>query len=163
MSAANMVVEFLRGQTVIVLFLLLGLGHLLGRVKVAGFALGPIAGTLLIAIVLGNFGFRISPGAQAVGFALFIFSVGYQAGPRFIEVLKAQGLKYFALTLFVVAIGFLLAWAAGSVLALPIGASAGLLAGALTSSPTLAAAQDAVRSGLVACTLAGVRKRHSHP
>ena len=48
MSAANMVVEFLRGQPVIVLFLLLGLGHLLGRIKVAGFALGPIAGTLLI-------------------------------------------------------------------------------------------------------------------
>lgn len=145
-----MVVEFLRGQPVIVLFLLLGLGHLLGRIKVAGFALGSIAGTLLIAIVLGNFGFRISAGAQAVGFALFIFSVGYQAGPRFIEVLRAQGLKYFALTLFVVGIGFLLAWMAGSVLALPIGASAGLLAGALTSSPTLAAAQDAVRSGLVA-------------
>ena len=145
-----MVVEFLRGQPVIVLFLLLGLGHLLGRIKVAGFALGSIAGTLLIAIVLGNFGFRISAGAQAVGFALFIFSVGYQAGPRFIEVLRAQGLKYFALTLFVVGIGFLLAWVAGSVLALPIGASAGLLAGALTSSPTLAAAQDAVRSGLVA-------------
>jgi putative transport protein len=52
--------------------------------------------------------------------------------------------------LFVVGIGFLLAWVAGNVLALPIGASAGLLAGALTSSPTLAAAQDAVRSGLVA-------------
>jgi len=150
LAAVNMMMEFLRGQPVIVLFLLLGLGHLLGRIKVAGFALGPIAGTLLIAIVLGNFGFRVSPGAQAVGFALFIFSVGYQAGPRFIEVLKAQGLKYFALTLFVVGIGFVLAWVAGHVLALPIGASAGLLAGALTSSPTLAAAQDAVRSGLVA-------------
>jgi len=145
-SVVDTVVEFLRGQPVIVLFLLLGLGHLLGRIKVVGFALGPIAGTLLIAIVLGNFGFRITPGAQAVGFALFIFSVGYQAGPRFIEVLKAQGLKYFALTLFVVGIGFLLAWLAGSVLALPIGASAGLLAGALTSSPTLAAAQDAGRA-----------------
>jgi len=149
MSPSNAIVAFLRGQPVIVLFLLLGLGYLFGRIKVAGFAFGPIAGTLLIAIVLGNFGFRISPGAQAVGFALFIFSVGYQAGPRFFGVLKAQGLQYFALALFVVAVGFVTAWLGGIVLRLPPGGNAGLFAGALTSSPALAAAQDAVRSGLV--------------
>jgi putative transport protein len=32
--------------------------------------------------------------AQSVGFALFIFSVGYQAGPRFFDVLRTDGLKY---------------------------------------------------------------------
>jgi len=143
------VVEFLRGQPVIVLFLLLGLGYLLGRIKFAGFAFGPIAGTLLISIVLGYFGFRISPGAQAVGFALFIFSVGYQAGPHFLEVLKTQGLRYFVLAFFVVLIGFVTSWLGGVVLKLPPGGNAGLLSGALTSSPALAAAQDAVRSGLV--------------
>ena len=86
MSSAT-AVEFLRGQPVIVLFALLGCGYLLGRIKVAGFAFGPVAGTLLISLVFGSYGFRISAGAQAVGFALFIFSVGYQAGPRFFEVL----------------------------------------------------------------------------
>jgi putative transport protein len=149
MSSAS-TVEFLRDQPVIVLFLLLGCGYLLGRIKVAGFACGPIAGTLLIALVLGAWGFRISAGAQAVGFALFIFSVGYQAGPRFFEVLKAQGLQYLALALFVVTVGFVAAWVAGALLRLPLGGNAGILAGSLTSSPALAAAQDAVRSGLVA-------------
>jgi putative transport protein len=148
MSSAS-AVEFLRGQPVIVLFLLLGCGYLLGRIRVAGFAFGPVAGTLLISLVLGSLGLRISAGAQAVGFALFIFSVGYQAGPRFFEVLKAQGLQYLALAVFVVAIGFLTTVLAGSMLRLPLGGNAGLLAGALTSSPTLAAAQDAVRAGLV--------------
>jgi putative transport protein len=149
MSAAN-AVEFLRGQPVIVLFLLLGCGYLLGRIKVAGFACGPIAGTLLISLVLGSYGFRISAGVQAVGFSLFIFSVGYKAGPRFFGVLKAQGLQYLALALFVVTVGFLTTWLAGAVLRLPPGGNAGILAGSLTSSPTLAAAQDAVHSGLVA-------------
>ena len=149
MSPAN-AVEFLRGQPVIVLFLLLGCGYLLGRIKVAGFACGPIAGTLLISLVLGSYGFRISAGVQAVGFSLFIFSVGYQAGPRFFEVLKARGLQYLALALFVVTVGFATAWLAGAVLRLPLGGNAGILAGSLTSSPTLAAAQDAVHSGLVA-------------
>jgi putative transport protein len=132
------------------LFLLLGFGYLLGRIKVAGFAFGPIAGVLLASLVLGSYGFRISSGAQAVGFALFIFSVGYQAGPRFLEVLKAQGLQYLALAVFVVVVGFATTWLAGVVLHLPLGGRAGLLSGALTSSPALAAAQDAVRSGLVA-------------
>jgi putative transport protein len=149
-SSFDVAIQALRGQPVIVLFLLLGLGYLLGRIKVAGFAFGPIAGVLIAAISLGSFGFRISPGAQSVGFALFIFSVGYQAGPRFIEVLKAQGLQYLALAVFVVIVGFLTTWCAAAVLHLPVGGNAGLFSGALTSSPALAAAQDAVRSGLVA-------------
>jgi putative transport protein len=149
-SSFDVAIQALRGQPVIVLFLLLGLGYLLGRIKVAGFAFGPIAGVLIAAIGLGSFGFRISPGAQSVGFALFIFSVGYQAGPRFIEVLKAQGLQYLALAVFVVTVGFVTTWLAAAVLHLPVGGNAGLFSGALTSSPALAAAQDAVRSGLVA-------------
>jgi len=149
MQGSSAIIEFLRGQPVLVLFVLLGIGHVLGRIKVAGFAFGPVAGVLLAALPLGSFGFRISPGAQTVGFALFIFAVGYQAGPRFIEVLRAQGLRYFTLAVFVVGIGFVTAWFAGRLLGLPLGGNAGLLAGALTSSPSLAAAQDAVRSGLV--------------
>src|SRR5579862_4906446 len=149
MGSMASIVEFLRGQPVIVLFALIGCGCALGRLKIAGIALGSIAGTLLVALVVGQFGFAISPGAQSVGFALFIFSVGYQAGPKFIEVLKTQGLKYLALALFVAAIAFVTSWAAGVLLHLPPGGNAGLLAGALTSTPTLAAAQSAVSSGLV--------------
>ena len=127
MATADALIRFLHGQPVVVLFLLLGCGYLLGRIKVAGFAFGPIAGTLLIALVLGAYDFRISPGAQAVGFALFIFSVGYQAGPRFVAVLKKQGLQYLALSVFVVAVGFATAWLAGVLLRLPLGGNAGLL------------------------------------
>ena len=149
MDALHPTIEFLRRQPVAVLFLLLGAGYLLGRVKVAGFAFGPMAGTLLVSLVLGYFGFRISPGAQAVGFALYIFSLGYQAGPRFVELLKTQGKQYFALALLVVVVGFVTAWLSGWALELPLGGKAGLFAGAMTSGAALATAQDAVRSGLV--------------
>lgn len=149
MESIDTIIEFLRGQPVIVLFALIGCGCALGRIRVVGIALGSIAGTLLIALIVGRYGFSISGGAQAIGFALFIFSVGYQAGPKFIEVLKSQGLKYLALALFVAAVAFLFSWGAGILLHLPTGGNAGLLAGALTSTPTLAAAQSAVSSGLV--------------
>jgi putative transport protein len=155
MTDAWSVLEFFRGQPVITLFLALAAGYALGRIRLAGLSLGAVAGTLLVSLVLGRLGFQMSPGAQAVGFAMFIFAVGYQAGPRFIEVLRSQGLRYFALALFVAGIGSAAAVVAGKWLALPPGGTAGLLAGALTTTPTLAAAQEAVRGG-VASLPAGV-------
>jgi putative transport protein len=148
MTSVATILEFLRGQPVITLFLALAAGYLVGRVRVAGLSLGAVAGTLLVSLVLGRFGFQMSAGAQAIGFAMFIFAVGYQAGPRFIEVLKTQGLRYFALAIFVAGVGFAAAVIAGKLLTLPPGGTAGLLAGALTTTPTLAAAQEAVRAGI---------------
>ena len=134
----------LEGQLGIVLFLVLGLGYLLGNLKIFGFSFGVVAGVLFVGLFFGNLGFRMSSGAQMVGFALFIFSVGYQAGPGFIAVIKQDGLKYLALSLVVALSGFAIALGWALYLDLPAGMSAGLLAGGLTSSPTLAAAQDAV-------------------
>jgi putative transport protein len=134
----------LNAQSGLMFFLLLGFGYILGNIRIYNFSLGPVAGVLFVGLILGNFGFRISSAAQMVGFALFIFSVGYQAGPGFIAVLKRDGLKYLTLSFVVAVTGFLTAllWAVN--LDLPKRMSAGLLAGGLTSSPTLAAAQDAV-------------------
>ena len=134
--------ELLRSQPVLTLFLILGMGYLIGAVRIGSFSLGPVAGVLFAGLFLGHFDFRMSPGAQSLGFALFIFSVGYQAGPRFLEVLKHDGLKYFTLALVIAVTGFTIAVIATKLLSLPPGTSAGLLSGGLTSSPTLAAAQD---------------------
>jgi putative transport protein len=142
------VLALLRENPVITLFLAIGAGYLVGRIKLGTIALGPVAGALLVSLVLGRFGFRITEAAQSVGFALFIFAVGYNAGPRFFEVLKNQGLRYLALAVFVAVVGIAVALAAGTLADLPYGGTAGLLAGALTTTPTLAAAQEAVRAGI---------------
>ncbi|HEB95786.1 MAG TPA: transporter [Sedimenticola thiotaurini] len=139
----------LHQQPVLTLFLVIGGGYLIGDIRLGSFSFGPVAGVLFIALFFGRFGFEISPGAQAVGFALFIFSVGYQAGPRFFDVLRTDGLRYFLLALVIAGSGFLVAVVAAWLLGLEPGMSAGLLAGGLTSSPTLAAAQEAIRSGQV--------------
>jgi putative transport protein len=144
------ILETLHAQPVLTLFLILGMGYLIGGIAVRGFSLGPVAGVLFAGLFLGHFEFRMDPGAQSVGFALFIFSVGYQAGPRFFDVLRTDGLKYFLLALVISATGFGTAVTAAKLLTLEPGMSAGLLAGGLTSSPTLAAAQEALRSGQVA-------------
>ncbi|WP_189478458.1 aspartate:alanine exchanger family transporter [Parahalioglobus pacificus] len=145
----DVLIEFLRAQPVLLLFTLLFLGYVIGRINVAGFTLGPVAGVLFAGIVFGHEGLRISKADQALGFALFIFSVGYQAGPRFFSALKADGFKYFAVSLVVALCAVTVAFCASRMLDMQPGVAAGLLAGGLTSSPTLAAAQDAVRDASI--------------
>jgi putative transport protein len=145
----NRLLELLHAQPVLTLFLILGMGYLIGAIRIGSFSLGPVAGVLFAGLFLGHFDFRMSAGAQSVGFALFIFSVGYQAGPRFLDVLRTDGLKYFLLALVIAVTGFSIAIIATQLLTLAPGTSAGILSGGLTSSPTLAAAQEALRSGQI--------------
>lgn len=141
--------DFLTTQPVFTLFLVLALGHLLGRVRIGSVSFGPVAGVLFAGLFFGYLGLTMAPGAQAVGFALFIFAVGYQAGPQFFEVLRQDGLRYLTLAAIVAGSGVAIAAAAARMINLEFGSVAGLLAGGLTSSPTLAAAQEGVRNGSV--------------
>lgn len=141
--------EFLHSQPVALLFLVLGVGYLIGKTSIRGFDLGSVSGVLFAGLIFGNFGFQIPPMVQSVGFVLFIYSVGLQAGPTFFGVLAADGAKYFMLAMVIASTGFGLAYSLATIFEFTPGTAAGLLAGGLTSSPTLAAAQDALRSGTV--------------
>ena len=99
---------------------------------------------LLAGLLLGHFGFQSDPSIQSFGFVLFIFSVGYQAGPKFVQAIRKDGRRYLAIALIVAVSGFLLVFGLSQFLGFEAGVSAGLLAGALTSTPTLAAADAAV-------------------
>ena len=145
----NILGEFLRSSPVGVLFFVLGLGYLVGKTRIRGFEAGSVSGVLLVGLGFGHLGFEPNPTVQSMGFALFIFSVGLQAGPSFFSVIRQDGLKYLALAAVVAGTGFSVALVLARALGLEPGASAGMLAGGLTSSPTLAAAQEAVRSGQV--------------
>ncbi len=141
--------QLLQTTPALVFFLVLGFGYLLGRIGVKGVRLGPTAGVLLAGLVFGHFGLTGPRGVNDIGFILFMYSVGFQAGPRFFSVFLEDGLKYICLSLLVAlcATGTALGYA--KLVGFSNGLSAGLLAGSLSSTPTLAAAQDAVASGLV--------------
>lgn len=142
------VVSLLRDNGMLLLFSVIGFGYLLGNIRVAGIEAGPVIGVLLIGLLCGHFGFRAPDGAATFGFALFIFSVGIQAGPTFFSAFRADGLHYMTLALVVAATAATLALTLATLIGLDYGYGAGLLAGALTSTPTLAGAQDALNSGL---------------
>jgi putative transport protein len=141
--------NFLLAQPIMTLFLVLGLGYLVGNISVFGISLGAVGGVLLVGLFFGHFGHTLYSGAQTFGFVLFIFCVGIQAGPKFFDVLVTSGLKYLSLSLLVAATGFVLSLTLAEFLDFAPGLAAGLMGGAMTTTPTLAAAQDAVNSGLV--------------
>ena len=133
----------------LLLFLVIGIGYLIGNLKIGGISAGNTTGVLLAGMLFGHFGFPDVSGAATFGFSLFIFSVGLQAGPRFFSAFLQDGPKYIALSVFVAVFSVALALSFSSWLNFDYGMTAGMLAGSLTSTPTLAGAQDAIVSGLV--------------
>jgi putative transport protein len=140
--------RLLADNALLLLFTVIGVGYLLGNIRIAGIELGPVVGVLLVGLLFGHLGFTAPEGASAFGFALFIFSVGIQAGPTFFSAFLADGPKYVALALIVAGVALAMALGLSWLIGLEYGFGAGMLAGALTSTPTLAGAQDAVTSGL---------------
>lgn len=140
--------KILTENWVLLIFLVIALGSLLAKLRIGGVALGSTAGVLIVGLIFGHLGFPSAPGAATFGFMIFIFSVGLQAGPSFFSVFMQDGPRCIVLAVVVAATGYFLATFLARLLGLDYGMSAGLLAGALTSTPTLAGAQDALSSGL---------------
>lgn len=138
----------LSDNPMLLLFTVIGLGYLAGNLRLAGLQAGPVIGVLVVGLFFGHLGFVAPVGAGTFGFALFIFSVGIQAGPTFFSAFAADGVRYVVLALVVAATAAALAFGLSELLGFQDGFGAGMLAGALTSTPTLAGAQDAVNSGL---------------
>ncbi|GDY14291.1 putative transport protein [Planctomycetota bacterium] len=82
------------------------------------------------------------------GLIFFVFSIGMQLGPGFFSSLRDQGLRWNLLAASVVLLGTgmgILAWAVGG---LPAPLSVGLLSGAVTNTPGLAAATQALKDSV---------------
>ena len=139
--------EYLNANPTLLFFSILALGYFVGKLGFGEFRLGAVAGVLFVGLFFGHFGFEMGPAAQTFGFSIFIFAVGYEAGPQFFEVMRTDGLRYLSLALVVVITGVLLTLMLTRAFDFQPGISAGLLGGALTTTPTLAAAQEALRTG----------------
>jgi putative transport protein len=128
-------------------YLAVGIGYLIGRPKLRGVGLGAVTGSLLGGILIGNFfHVPVSDQAKSLVFLLFLFGIGYSVGPGFFQNLKGDGWRWALLGTFVPVIGLITAYAVAHFLKLDPGYSAGLLSGALTESPAIGTASEAIRS-----------------
>lgn len=129
-------------NTILLIFLVLALGYLLGRVTIKGLSLGT-SGIILVAIVFGHFGYSMPKEIQNLGLACFVAAVGFIAGPVFFANFKKKALSYIIVGVLIIAIGASICVLAIKLLSIPTPLCVGLLCGALTSTPGLAAAIEA--------------------
>ena len=128
-------------------YLAVGLGYLIGKLKFRGVGVGAVTGSLLGGILIGNFfHISVSDQAKAILFLLFLFGIGYSVGPSFFQTFKGEGWRWVLLGVFIPVIGLLAAYSVARFLKLDVGYSAGLLSGALTESPAIGTASEAIQA-----------------
>lgn len=142
MEYLSTVCQNIVGSSLFIIFVIAMIGYLIGGIKIKGIELGT-AGVLLVALVFGHFGFEVNKVVEEMGIAMFVTSVGFIAGPKFFRNFLKNATSY-------VLIGFIIiiSGALTCVLAIKAGniqpeLAAGLLSGALTSTPGFAAAKEA--------------------
>ena len=123
-------------------FVIATLGYLIGRITICGIDLGTAA-VLLVALVFGHFGITTPPLVRDIGLVCFVTAVGFIAGPKFFRNFKQNAKSYVLLGFIIILVGALSCAAIILLAKLPTALGVGLMTGALTSTPGLAAAIEA--------------------
>ena len=144
--------DLFNGESIASSILILGLvsatGLALGSIRVFGISLG-ISGVLFSGLFFGHFDITVNHEvlefAREFGLILFVYTIGIQVGPGFLGSLRREGLS-----LNLMAAGIVLLGAAIAVLIVFVGGvdvpvAVGLFSGATTNTPSLAAAQAALK------------------
>ncbi len=129
-------------NSLLAVFLIASLGYFVGGIRIKGIELGT-AGVLLVALVFGHFGVEIPSIIRNFGLATFVCSVGFIAGPKFFRDFKTNAASYILLGFLIILSGGICAVLISLIGGIRPELSVGLLTGALTSTPGLAAAQEA--------------------
>ncbi|OJT18003.1 transporter [Archangium sp. Cb G35] len=133
-------IELLLHNPLLLLFVVVGIGYPLGRVRVAGSSLG-VAAVLFVGIGIGALhpDLKLPEIIYLLGLVLFVYTIGLSSGPSFFRSFGPRGLKSNLLVLGMLALGLGLTLAAQRLLGLRPTLAGGLFAGSLTNTPALAA------------------------
>ena len=135
------------GPTILYLSLSIFAGLLLGKIKIARISLG-ITWVLFVGIALSACGITLNAEMLHVvkefGLILFVVGVGLQVGPGFFSSFKKGGLAMNLMALVNVALGVLITIIVAKVAHQDLADMAGVYTGAITNTPGLSAAQQAV-------------------
>ncbi len=129
-------------STIMIVFLIAVLGYLLGSVTVKGLSLGT-SGVLIVALLFGHFNMEVPSVLRDIGLAGFVTAVGFIAGPGFFKNFKKKAIAYVLLGIIIILIGAGVCIAVIKVAGIPTPLAVGMMSGALTSTPGLAAAIEA--------------------
>lgn len=143
----NYFIELLAANQLLLLFFVIGLGYLIGNIKMFGFNLG-ITAVLFVGMGIGALDPRLAlpDHIYILGLVLFVYSIGLHAGPNFFASFNKHGLKSNVFALIVIGSSVLVAVLISKFSNMPASIISGIYCGALTNAPALAASIETVKS-----------------
>ncbi|MGB9605793.1 MAG: TrkA C-terminal domain-containing protein, partial [Bryobacteraceae bacterium] len=131
---------------ILTLFVVIGLGYLVGEASLFGFRFG-IAGVLFVGLAVGALdpSVALPEVIPTLGLIVFVYAVGIHSAPALRTALRRQGWRDNLLAAGVLVFGGVLALGVARWLCLPGARVAGLYCGALTNTPALAAVREQIR------------------
>ncbi len=146
MEILDWLVKTLRDNPAIAIFLTLGIGFWIGKLKYKTFSLGTVTSVLLVGVLVGQLDIPVPGPLKQVFFLLFLFAIGYSVGPQFFASLKGSGLKQvlFAVVMCLIVLGT--TFGVAELFHYNKGEAAGLFAGAQTMSAVIGVADDTIQT-----------------
>lgn len=136
-------------QTIIILSIVSGIGLLLGRMRIASISLG-VTFVFFVGILFAHFGVQtvesMTSFIQSFGLALFVYALGVEVGPSFFPSLKSKGIGYNLQGIFLLVITYVMVIVIHYSLGISMGNILGVMSGAATNTPVLAAVQSTLQS-----------------
>jgi putative transport protein len=141
------IVNFFAENQLLLLFTVIGLGYLVGQIKVFGFSLG-VSAVLFVGIAFGALDKRLGlpESMYIIGLVLFVYAIGLQSGPSFFASFQKRGFRTNGIAATLLASGAIAAIVVWKILGISAPSAAGLFCGALTSTPALAATVETVKT-----------------
>lgn len=145
-------------STIILYSFVIAVGILLGKIKFGGVSLG-VTFVLFVGIILGQFGYTADANVikfiREFGLILFIFAIGLQVGPAFFSSFKEGGIRLNMLAVIGVALNVAIVLAIYYITGdASMEELVGVMSGAVTNTPGLAAAQQTVGDAEAVDTMA---------
>lgn len=138
-------------QTIIIMALVSGIGLLLGRLQVAKVSLG-ITFVFFVGILAAHLGVRtdvqLTSFLQSFGLVIFVYALGVEVGPSFFPSLRSRGIAYNLEGLMLIAITYVLVLVLHATTDITMPNLMGIMSGAVTNTPMLAAVQSTLQASL---------------
>lgn len=135
-------------STMVLYSFVIAAGIYIGKLKVCGVSLG-VTFVLFVGILMGHIGYTVDANVlkfvREFGLILFIFAIGLQVGPGFFSSFKKGGVRLNGLAVLAIALNVVIVlgiYFFGNIK--DISALVGVMSGAVTNTPGLAAAQQTV-------------------
>lgn len=139
--------KYLEHNKILLLFLVIVMGYILGKIKIKGFNLG-IANVLFVGLAFGSLSeSMILPDiVYTLGLVLFVYTSGLQSGPGFFRSFNRVGLTYNLTVILVLSLSAILTIIIGKIFRIEPEVISGMYSGALTNTPALASIIETLKN-----------------